>query len=67
MLIGAYAASIGLEAARAEIPTFILADGPAIFGDLDTNPDLAAEPWKLNNYGFSSAAGQIWLEDKFLF
>jgi ribose transport system substrate-binding protein len=67
VLIGAYAASIGLEAAREEIPFFILADGPAIFGDIDNNPDLADEPWKLNNYGFSSAAGQIWLEERFLF
>lgn len=40
VLIGAYAAEIGLEAARAEIPFFILADGPAIYADIDNNPDL---------------------------
>jgi len=67
VLIGAYAASVGLEQARQEIPFFILADGPAIYTDIDTNPEHAAEPWKLSNYGFSSAEGQIWLQEKFLF
>src|SRR5690606_25855399 len=51
VLIGAYAASVGLEQARQEIPFFILADGPAIYADIDSNPDLADEPWKLSNYG----------------
>src|SRR5690606_14653526 len=67
VLIGAYAASVGLEQARQEIPFFILADGPAIYADIDSNPDLADEPWKLSNYGFSSAAGQVWLQEHFLF
>jgi ribose transport system substrate-binding protein len=67
VLIGAYAASIGLEQARAEIPFFILADGPEIHGGIDSNPDLADEPWKLSNYGMSSAAGQIWLQEHYLF
>jgi ribose transport system substrate-binding protein len=67
VVIGAYAATVGLEQARNDVPFYILADGPAIFGDIDNNPDLADTPWKLNNYGMSSAEGQLWLESQYLF
>lgn len=67
VVIGAWAAEVGLDTARGEIPFFILADGPAIFGDIDSNEELADEPWKLSNYGFSSAAGQVWLQENYLF
>jgi ribose transport system substrate-binding protein len=66
VVIGAYAATVGLEQAREEVPFYILADGPALFGDIDTNPELADTPWKLNNYGMSPAEGQLWLESQFL-
>jgi ribose transport system substrate-binding protein len=65
VVVGAYAATIGLEQARQEIPSFILADGPAIYADIDTNPELAEEPWKLRSYGLSTAPGQIWAQDNF--
>ena len=64
---GAYAATVGMEQAREEIPFYVLADGPAIFGDIDANPDLADEPWKLRNYGLSPTDGLLWLEEKYLF
>lgn len=67
VVAGAYAATVGLEQARNEIPFFVLADGPAIYGGVDNNPDLAATPWKLSNYGLSSIEGQLWLEERFLF
>ncbi len=67
VIAGAYAASIGLEAAREEIPFYVLADGPAIYADIDSNPDLAEEPWKLRNYGMSPADGLLWAEDQYLF
>ncbi len=67
VIAGAYAATVGLEQARKDIPFFILADGPAIYGDIDSNPELAAEPWKLNNLGLSPAAGLIWAESQFFF
>lgn len=67
VIAGVYAATVGLEQARNDIPFFVLADGPAIFGDIDSNPDLAAEPWKLNNYGLSSAAGLVWAQDQLVF
>jgi ribose transport system substrate-binding protein len=67
VIAGAWAASVGLEEAKKKIPFFVLADGPAIYGDIDTNPDLAKEPWKLSNYGLSAAAGLMWAEDQLVF
>lgn len=67
VVAGAYAATVGLEQARQDIPFFILADGPAIYNEIDSNPDLAAEPWKLRNYGLSPIDGMLWLEERFLF
>lgn len=67
VLAGAYAASIGLDKARDEIPFYVLADGPAIFADIDSNPALADEPWKLRNYGMSAADGLLWAESQYLF
>lgn len=64
---GVYAATVGLEAARAELPKFVLADGPAIYGDIDSKPELASEPWKLSNYGMSAVDGLVWAADQFLF
>lgn len=67
VVAGAYAATVGLEQAREDIPFFILADGPAVTGAIDQNPEFAEEPWKLVNYGMSSIPGQLWLEEQFLF
>ncbi len=58
---------VGLEQARKDIPFYVLADGPAIFADIDSNPDLAEEPWKLRNYGLSPADGLLWAETQFVF
>jgi ribose transport system substrate-binding protein len=67
VVAGAYAATVGLEQAREEIPFFILADGPLVTNDIDANPEFADTPWKLANYGLSSIPGQLWLEEQFLF
>ena len=67
VLAGAWAATVGLDQARSEMPFYILADGPAIFADIDSNPDLADEPWKLRNYGLSAADGILWSESQYLF
>lgn len=66
VVVGAYAATVGLEQARQDIPFFILADGPVVTADIDSNPAFAAEPWKLSNYGMSSIEGQLWLESQFI-
>ncbi|HML21423.1 MAG TPA: sugar ABC transporter substrate-binding protein [Aggregatilinea sp.] len=67
VLAGAWAATVGLDQAKAEMPFYILADGPAIFADIDSNPDLADEPWKLRNYGLSATDGILWAETQYLF
>lgn len=67
VLAGWVAANLGLDQAREEIPNFILADGPAVTGLIDENPDLEDEPWKLRGYGRSTAEGLLWLEDQLLF
>lgn len=67
VIAGVYAATVGLEQAKKDIPFFVLADGPAIYGDIDSNPALAAEPWKLNNYGLSAADGLVWAQDQLVF
>jgi ribose transport system substrate-binding protein len=66
VVAGAYAATVGLDQAREDVPFFVLADGPVVTNDIDANPDFAAEPWKLANYGLSSIEGQLWLEEQFL-
>lgn len=66
VIAGVYAATVGAEQARIDIPNFILADGPVITAAIDSNPELADTPWKLKNYGLSSAEGQLWLEDELL-
>lgn len=66
VVAGVYAALNGLDNARENIPFYVLADGPAVSGAIDTNPEFASEPWKLANYGMSSIEGQLWLEDQFL-
>jgi ribose transport system substrate-binding protein len=66
VIAGVYAATVGMEQARETVPNFILADGPVITAAIDSNPDLAETPWKLKNYGLSTAEGQLWLEDQLL-
>jgi ribose transport system substrate-binding protein len=67
VLLGWYAATVGMEEARANVPGFLLADGPAITSAIDSNPDLANEPWKLRGYGRSTAEGLRWLQDQLIF
>jgi ribose transport system substrate-binding protein len=66
VVAGALAATVGLEQARQEIPFYILADGPAITGEVDANPEFADAPWKLTNYGMSPIEGVLWLEEHYL-
>ena len=67
VVAGAYAASVGLEQARKDVPFYVLADGQAIYADIDSKPDFAQEPWRLRNYGLSPADGLLWAETQFIF
>jgi len=66
VIAGVYASTVGQEQARADIPNFVLADGPVITAEIDSDPELADTPWKLKNYGLSRAEGQLWLEEQLL-
>ncbi len=67
VVVGAYAATVGLDQAKKDVPFFLLIDGPVITAGVDSNDQLKDTPWLLKNYGMSSAPGQKWLEDRFLF
>lgn len=67
VIAGVYAATVGLEEARNNVPFFVLADGPLITNEIDANPALADEPWKLNNYGLSVVPGLMWAEEQLVF
>jgi ribose transport system substrate-binding protein len=67
MVAGAYAATVGLEQARKELPFFVLADGPVILSDVDINDAFKDTPWKLKAYGLSTAPGQVWIENQLFF
>lgn len=67
VLLGWAAATQGLDVVREQVPGFLLADGPAVTANIDSNPDLANEPWKLRGYGRNTAEGLRWLEENLLF
>lgn len=67
VFLGWAAATLGLDNVKGKVPTFLLADGPAVTANIDSNPDLAKEPWKLRGYGRNTAEGLRWLEEQLLF
>jgi ribose transport system substrate-binding protein len=67
VVVGAYGATVGLEKARSEIPAWLMVDGPTITGPEAFDPTLADRPWLIKGLGVGSAAGQLWLENNFLF
>jgi ribose transport system substrate-binding protein len=67
VLAGYYAATMGLEKARQDIPSIILADSPVISSEIDNDPTLVSEPWKLRAYGRSMLDGYMWVEQQLFF
>jgi len=67
VIAGAWAASVGLEKAKADFPAWILVDGPVITATEPVDPKLADTPWLVKGLGIGSAAGQLWLENNHLF
>jgi ribose transport system substrate-binding protein len=67
VLAGFYAATMGLEKARADIPNLIVADGPLITLDVQTDPKLANEPWKIRGYGRNYLESYIWAQEQLVF
>ena len=67
VLAGYYAATKGLDQARADIPPMIVADGTLITRDVPTDPELANEPWKIRGYGRNNLASYIWAQEQLVF
>lgn len=67
VLAGYYAAVHGLEPAREEIPPMIIADGSLITRDVQSDPELANEPWKIRGYGRDNLASYIWTQEQLVF
>ena len=67
VLAGYYAAVMGLEQARQDIPSMIVADGPLITLEIETDPELANEPWKIRGYGRNNLASYIWAQEQLVF
>jgi ribose transport system substrate-binding protein len=67
VLAGYYAATYGLEQARADIPPMIITDGSLITRDVQSDPELANEPWKIRGYGRNNLASFIWAQEQLVF
>ena len=67
VLVGYYAATVGLEQARQDIPAMIVADGPLITLDVESDPELANEPWKIRGYGRNNLDSYIWAQEQLVF
>lgn len=67
VLAGYYAAVNGLEQARRDLPPMIVTDGPLIIRDVQSDPELANEPWKIRGYGRDNLASYIWAQEQLVF
>jgi ribose transport system substrate-binding protein len=67
VLAGYYAAIVGLDQARKDIPSMIITDGPLITLDVQSDPKLANEPWKIRGYGRNTLDSYIWAQKQLVF
>ena len=67
VLAGYYATVMGLDQARLDIPPMIVVDGPLITLDVESDPELANEPWKIRGYGRNNLASYIWAQEQLVF
>lgn len=66
VLAGWYAATVGIEQAKKDLPKFVLCDGPVLTADVDSDPARADEPWLLRQWGLSPIEGMLWQQEQFL-
>jgi len=67
VIVGAWAATVGMEKAKAALPSWLMVDGPVVTGAEVVDPALADTPWLIKGLGIGAATGQLWLEDNHLF
>jgi len=66
VIAGSWAATVGLDKAKGNIPQWIYVDGPIITVPDPVDPKLADTPWLMKALGLGTAAGSLWLEDNHL-
>jgi ribose transport system substrate-binding protein len=67
VVAGAWAATVGMDKAKGQLPNWILVDGPVITPTAPMDPKLADTPWLVAGLGIGAAPGQLWLEANHLF
>jgi ribose transport system substrate-binding protein len=63
VIAGAWAATVGLDNAKGQIPEWIYVDGPVITVPDPVDPALADTPWLMKGLGLGTSASSLWLED----
>jgi len=63
VLIGAWAATVGLDMAKNGLPQWFMIDGPAVTPPPPADPSKADTPWLVKGLGIGAASGQLWLEN----
>jgi ribose transport system substrate-binding protein len=62
VIVGAWAATIGLDEAKGQIPQWLYADGPVVTVPDPVDPALAATPWLMKALGIGTTESSLWLE-----
>jgi ribose transport system substrate-binding protein len=62
VIVGAWAATIGLDNAKGQIPQWLYADGPVVTVPDPVDPALAATPWLMKALGIGTTESSLWLE-----
>lgn len=66
VIAGAWAATVGLDKTRGQIPSWLYVDGPIITVPDPVDPKLAETPWLMKGLGMGTAEGSLWLETNHL-
>jgi len=67
VIVGAWAATTGLDTAKQGFPSWLMVDGPVVTAPAAIDPKMADTPWLMKGLGIGSAAGQLWLENNHQF
>jgi len=66
VIAGSWAATIGLDKAKGQIPSWIYADGAIVTAPEPIDPKLADTPWLVKALGKGTAESQLWVEANFM-
>jgi ribose transport system substrate-binding protein len=66
VIAGAWAATVGLDKTKGQIPSWLYVDGPIVTAPEAVDPKLADTPWLIKGLGIGFAEGSLWLEENHL-